>query len=161
MFCNLTIINIPIIIQWVIYKLNGSKCEEIICPSNCKKCTSEDVCVECSEGYESNKDENTKLESEHARLLQSIKDARKIISDIENNEFGYKLSGVNDKEKNLILILEEIADKYSFIAEDIRAISWKRVWLPRIQSIVKECNADGVMGIYKITIKNIFHFIIY
>jgi len=99
------------------------------------------------------KEQNTLLEDQHNHLLQSIRDARKIISDIENNEFGYKLAGVNDKDRNLILILEDIAEKYNFIADDIKLISWKRVWLPRIQSIVKECGADGVMGIYKITIK--------
>lgn len=121
---------------------------------NKQKLISQDEINKLEEIINNNIKQKGDLANELNNLLNTIKQSRKILSDIESNEYGYLLPQLNSTEKDLVKILNEIIYKYPIIADDIKSISWKRLWLPKIQNIVKLCNSEGVMGVYKITIQS-------
>ena len=62
---------------------------------------------------------------------------------------GLKLDG---KGSRLVELIGRIEEDYPELRGDLEGIAWKKVWLPKMQELVKKVGAE-VSGIYKLTLK--------
>lgn len=100
--------------------------------------------------------EKGRMEEEVAMLKRKLEELKRTSNaamksnrgDGEGRE-GISLDG---KDKKLINLIDEIEDGYPELRGDLEGIAWKKVWLPKMQELVKRIGAE-VSGIYKLTLK--------
>ena len=77
--------------------------------------------------------------------LQEIK-RRSIIEDADLKLFTLDLM---PKESRIVELIQGLKEECTELSEDLSNIEWKKVWLPKMQSLCKAMNAD-VRGVYRL-----------
>lgn len=93
-------------------------------------------------------DAQKKIYTDELVRLQEIK-RRSIIEDADLKLFTLDLM---PKESRIIELIQGLKAECTELSEDLSNIEWKKVWLPKMQSLCKAMNAD-VRGIYRLVSK--------
>lgn len=79
--------------------------------------------------------------------------AVKVGAQEENNELGWTFE-CSPNELRLIEVLDGLKLDYPDLAVELGGIEWRKVWLGKVQSLVKLEGLDGLSGIYRLIRKD-------
>lgn len=57
---------------------------------------------------------------------------------------------LSDNDKKVLSLINDIIMNYPSMSEDLRRLSWSKIWLPKMQEVTS--GASGVSGIYKLSV---------
>lgn len=100
--------------------------------------------------------EKGRMEEEVALLKEKLEELKRTsnaaIRSGRGDGEGREGINLDAKSRKLVELIEEIEESYPELRGDLEGIAWKKVWLPKMQDLVKRVGAE-VSGIYKLTLK--------